>query len=179
MGNGSRCELRDQAHGKRVGVNIPAKHSGTGVRQRRYFETQAEAEGFVRALGVQIENYGLSAQLLKPTEAEQAKAAIRLLEDAGEDIGLLQVVKRYLASERRRRESRPLLEVITAFLASKRRSEKYISSLTRTQTRLKPLHEVMVGDITAEEIEKLLLKTADTYRNSLLREIRAIFAYAV
>jgi integrase len=177
MARRASFEIQESADGWRV--NIPAKHSDTGARQRRFFETKAEAEGFVRTLGVQIENYGLSAQLLKPSEAEQAKAAMRLLDEAEIKVGLLDAVQRYLATERKRSESKPLAFVIDAFLAGKKRSEKYRDSLERTKRRLEPLHEKLAADVSRDDLEKLLAGTSDSYRNALMREFRAIFSFAV
>ena len=177
MGRTAQYDVKNTAKGWQV--NIPPKFSSTGTRQRRFFETRVEAEGFVHSLGAQIENYGLSTQLLKPTEAEEAKAAIRLLEEAGASVGLLGAVRNYLAHERRRSESRTVESVIDLFMGSKRRSAKYADSLERTKTRMKPLHSAMASDVTPNAIEALLKGVADTYRNALLREIRAIFAFAV
>ena len=177
MARRARFAIKQSDEGWRV--NIPAKYSATGGRQRRFFTTRAEAEGFVRTLGVQIENYGRAAPILKPGQGEEALAAIRLLEKSSLGVGLLEAVKQHVNAERRRLASKPLGEVVDAFLSAKKRSEKYCSSLKRTQRRLDPLRAVLVSEISSDDLDKIIGGASDSYRNALLREIRAIFSFAV
>ena len=79
-GYGKTSPVRNQAVRRRLAGEHPRQIFPTGGRQRRFFTTRVEAEGFVRALGVQIENYGRAAPILKPGQGEEALAAIRLLE---------------------------------------------------------------------------------------------------
>ena len=177
MARRARFAIKQSDEGWRV--NIPAKYSATGGRQRRFFTTRAEAEGFVRTLGVQIENYGRAAPILKPGQGEEALAAIRLLEKSSLGVGLLEAVKQHVNAERRRLASKPLGEVVDAFLSAKKRSEKYFNSLKRTQRRLDPLRAVLVSEISSDDLDKIIGGASDSYRNALLREIRAIFSFAV
>ena len=177
MARRARFAIKPSDEGWRV--NIPAKYSASGGRQRRFFTTRAEAEGFVRTLGVQIENYGRAAPILKPGQGEEALAAIRLLEKSSLGVGLLEAVKQHVNAERRRLASKPLGEVVDAFLSAKKRSEKYCSSLKRTQRRLDPLRAVLVSEISSDDLDKIIGGASDSYRNALLREIRAIFSFAV
>jgi hypothetical protein len=177
MARRARFAIKQSDEGWRV--NIPAKYSATGARQRRFFATRAEAEGFVRSLGVQIENYGRAAPILKPGQGEEALAAIRLLEKSSLGVGLLEAVKQHVNAERRRLASKPLGEVVDAFLSAKKRSEKYCNSLKRTQRRLDPLRAVLVSEISSDDLDKIIGGASDSYRNALLREIRAIFSFAV
>jgi integrase len=177
MARRARFAIKQSDEGWRV--NIPAKYSATGGRQRRFFTTRAEAEGFVRTLGVRIENYGRAAPILKPGQGEEALAAIRLLEKSSLGVGLLEAVKHHINAERRRLASKPLGEVVDAFLSAKKRSEKYCSSLKRTQRRLDPLRAVLVSEISSDDLDKIIAGASDSYRNALLREIRAIFSFAV
>ena len=156
-------------------VNIPAKYSATGGRQRRFFTTRAEAEGFVRTLWCLNPDYRSAAPILKPGQGEEALAAIRLLEKSSLGVSLLEAVKQHVNAERRRLASKPVGEVVDAFLSAKKRSEKYCSSLKRTQRRLDPLRAV----ISSDDLDKIIGGASDSYRNALLREIRAIFSFAV
>ena len=100
MARRARFAIKQSDEGWRV--NIPAKYSATGGRQRRFFTTRVEAQGFVRTLGVQIENYGRAAPILKPGQGEEALAAIRLLEKSSLGVGLLEAVKHHINADWRR-----------------------------------------------------------------------------
>ena len=91
----------------------------------------------------------------------------------------MEAVKQHVNAERRRLASKPVGEVVDAFLSAKKRSEKYCSSLKRTQRRLDPLRAVLVSEISSDDLDKIIGGASDSYRNALLREIRAIFSFAV
>ena len=122
---------------------------------------------------------GRAAPILKSGQGEEALAAIRLLEKSSLGVGLLEAVKQHINAERRRLASKPVGEVVVALVSAKKRSEKYCSSLKRTQRRLDPLRAVLVSEISSDDLAKIIGGASDSYRNALLREIRAIFSFAV
>lgn len=160
-------------------ISIPPKLSETGKRQKRFFPTKAEAEVEIQQLKIRKENHGTGAKLLSPADEQQAAAALALLREAGVNVQLVEIVGKFIESERARNASKPLAEVWEAYLASAKRSARHQANLRRALRRFEPLHAVAVADIIPEMIEKILEGAAPSYRNLLLRESGAIFAFAV
>src|SRR5881275_2426762 len=53
-------------------VNIPARISESGKRERKFFATKSAAETYGKAHRIRIENYGTAATLLTPGQLEEA-----------------------------------------------------------------------------------------------------------
>jgi hypothetical protein len=160
-------------------VNVPPNLSGTGTRQRRYFETKDAAEGFAEKLGIRVKNHGIGAKLLTPAQEDQAAAAFRLLDDANCQQSLSEIVGQHLARIKKNRASKPFIAAFDAFLQSKARRPAYNRSLAALRKISEPLHERTIRDITPADVETILAGMAPAYRNLRLRELRAVFNYAL
>ncbi len=160
-------------------ISIPPKLSETGKRQKRFFSNKAEAEVAIQQLKVRKENHGTGAKLLSPADEQQAAAAFKLLREAHLNVQLSEIVGKFIEAERMRAASKPLAEVWQTYLGFTKRSERHQSNLRRSLGRFEPLHATAVADITPEMIEKILDGAAPSYRNLLLRESGAVFAFAV
>lgn len=97
-------------------INVPAKYSESGKRERHFYRTQALAKDAAAKLKDKREEFGAQARAIAPSLAEQAKAAVKLLEPFG--IGLLEAVQRFAEQERRNRSSVTVEEATAAFQSS-------------------------------------------------------------
>jgi site-specific recombinase XerD len=159
-------------------INIPCSMTPDGRRIRRFFPTRDDARGFAEKIQAQYKNEGVAALGLSGEERVMATKSFDLLRDAGMD-DLLKVVQEGIKSIDARKKSRPFGEVFDDFIASKNRSEIYKKSLERSRKRLGNLADVVIADVTPELLESNLVGLKPTYRNALLREIRAVFEYAI
>jgi integrase len=97
-------------------LNIPAKHSESGRRERHFFRTRDQALAAAAKLKGQRDTFGASAIAIAPSLAEAATAAAKLLEPYG--VGLLEVVRQYVEREARLLASVPIEKALKAFHAA-------------------------------------------------------------
>ena len=159
-------------------INIPCSMTPGGRRIRRFFPTRDDARGFAEKMQAQYKNEGVAALGLSAEERVTASKSFDLLRDAGLD-DLLKVVREGIKILAARKKSRPFGDVFDDYIASKKRSEVYKKSLERSRKRLGDLAKVLIADVTPEILETHLVGLKPTYRNALLREIRAVFGYAL
>jgi integrase/recombinase XerD len=159
-------------------LNVPAKWSDTGKRQRMYFETLERAEGEILSIRQRKLTFGQTLEQLSPARASEALAAYRLLE--GHDVSLLDAVTGFLAVHKDRNSSIPFLELFNSFLdAKKDRNQQYLRELRITRDRWPQLHAKLVCDITHTDLDPLLHKLTPGARNPILRYWRAVFNYGI
>lgn len=160
-------------------VNIPAKYSKSGKRERHFFRTLKLAEKATAKLKEKRDKFGENSLAISPTLADQATAAAALLDPIG--INLLEAVQRFVEIENRNRASLPMEEAVAAFRSAKDdlsatqekayrlRGEKLIEAFTGR----------MVSTITGEELHGHLETTtggAGAY-NQNLRLVRAMWRW--
>lgn len=165
-------------HGWRL--NIPAKFSETGRRQRRFYRTRELAEGAAAKLKSDRETFGTQATGITPTLAEAATAAAKLLEPLG--IGLLEAVSRFVDMEKRDRASVTVAEAITAFRAagsgwSDSQDRAY---RLRGEKLMEAFPDRLISTVTGEELAEHLAATTGGPGafNQGLRLVRAIWNWS-
>ena len=135
-------------------LNIPAKHSESGRRERHFFRTRDEALAAAARLKEQRDTFGTNAVAIAPSLAEAATAAAKLLEPLG--IGLLEAVSRFVDAENKRLSSVPIARAVEVFRAS---GEKTWSDSQAKAYRLcgeklvVAFPERLISTITGEELE--------------------------
>jgi integrase len=159
-------------------INIPCSMTPDGRRIRRFFPTRNDARAFAETMQAQYKNEGIAAMGLSGEERVLASKSFDLIRDAGMD-DLLTVVREGIKILETRNKSRPFGDIFDDYIASKKRSEVYKKSLERSRKRLGGLAKMMMTDVTAEILETHLAGLKPTYRDALLREIRAVFGYAL
>lgn len=159
-------------------INIPASMTPDGRRVRRFFETRDDARVFAERTSVQYKNEGTFALGLNAEQRSAAARAFRMIEAAGLD-DLTEVVRQGIDTIGSRNASRPLGEVFDRYLRARARSPVYQKSLKRSRKFWKEQEKTLVADLNTEIIETRLVGLAPSYRNSLLRELRAVLAFAV
>lgn len=79
-------------------VDVPARLSESGKRERRFFETREAAVGFAAVMRTRVAHHGTQQILLAPEVRREAVAAEQLLEPFG--LGLLESVEQHLQALR-------------------------------------------------------------------------------
>jgi integrase len=181
MGRNATLEPRRDKERGRWWISIPPRLSDTGKRQKRYFKTKDEAVGAIQSVKVRKENHGTAAKLLSPADEQQAVSALKLLKKAGCTTQLTVIVGEYLERLRRRNSSKRLDEAWDAYLnrGDVALSKVHRRSLLGTKKRLVSLHAKLVAEVTANDIEACLGDAAGTYRNAMIREIRAVLNWCM
>lgn len=162
-------------------LNIPPKFSDTGKRQQLFYRTKELAEVAAANLRKDRDTFGHQAVAIAPSIAEQAIAAIRLLEPLG--FGLLDAVSRFVENETRQRASVPVKDAVAAFRAA---GEESWSRSQSTAYRLRgdkmaeAFGERLISTITGEELQKHLTETTGGHGafNQSLRLVRAIWNWS-
>jgi integrase/recombinase XerD len=164
-------------------VDIPARYSETGKRQKRFFPSKELAKGEVQRLKTRAEKHGTSAKLLTPATEENAARAVELLKSEGVgDSQLAAIVQEYIERKREREKSVTLLECWNSYISEKIKEGKrpaHIENLKRTCRRFAPLHSKMLPDITRQDLAACMAGLSASYHNLTLRELRSVLNYAM
>lgn len=164
-------------------IDIPPRFSETGKRQKRFFESQEKAKGELQFLKARVANHGTSSRLLGAAMEEQAAAAIALLKNAGmENRQLVTIVADYIKRERERTSSVTLLECFNSYIeraVADKKSEEHIRGLRATMKLCEPLQARLLPDISHADVLGLLHGFTKSTHNLKLRQIRAVFNYAM
>jgi integrase len=178
-------------------VNIPAKYSESGKRERHFYATRDKALEAAAKLKAGREIFGTQAMAISPTLAEAATAAVKLLEPLG--IGLLEAVQRYVEAENKNRASVTVKQAVSAFRgvvdpndkatakakASKAKRKEWSASQStayklRGEKLVAAFGERMISTITGEELREHLEATTGGPGsfNQALRLTRAIWKWS-
>ena len=163
-------------------IDIPARYSDTGKRQRRFYDSQEKAKGQLQFLKTRVANHGIASKLLGPALEEQTAIAMQLLREAGlEETPIVSIVQDYITREAARNSSVTLLKCWDSYIERARKekkSKKHIDNLERSRDRFAVYHSTMLPDITAKGLCEQLVGLSASYQNAILRELRAVFNYA-
>ena len=164
-------------------VDIPARYSETGKRQKRFFPTKEHAKGEVQRLKARVEKHGTGSKLLAPATEENAARAVELLKAEGVgDSQLAAIVLEYIERKREREKSVTLLECWNSYITEKVKEGKrpaHIKNLERTRKRFAPLHSKVLPDITRQDLADCMVGLSASYHNLTLRELRSVLNYAM
>jgi integrase/recombinase XerD len=160
-------------------VNVPARFTNSGKRERRFFKKKSEAEEFARQQRIRVQNYGASATALPAGRVEEASIAFERLAPHG--LNLTQVVDDFLARRASEAKSVTLKHAFQSFEAHKptRRSPAYKNQLASTLRRFSSVEDTLVASITKGEIEAALAGAPPSARNAFLRVLSAVLNYGI
>jgi integrase len=159
-------------------VNLPASISGSGKRERRFFERKKDAETFCLQQRIRLKNFGRNASNLTPGQQEQAAIAFERLGPYA--VTLNTVVAEFIERRKAREASVTFKQQFDAFTVSrKNRSAAYLRGLKYTLPRFAALHDRLVADIHPGDIEAELDAMTPAVRNAFLRNLRAVFNFGV
>jgi integrase len=160
-------------------LNIPAKFSASGKRERHFFTTKDKALAAADELKQQREVFGTQATAVSPSLAEAAVAAEALLKPLG--IGLLEAVSRFVATETRIRASVPIEQAIAEFRAQGDWSDSQSNAYRlRGEKLIAAFPGRMMASITGSELLENLEETTSgpSAFNLNIRLVRALWRWA-
>jgi len=178
---------------KKWRVNVPPTLSASGKRERQFFAKKIEAQAFVTAEISRLMNDGNAGATLGRLERDiAAKAFFRLQQGLPESnpSDLLQAVDEYLAARDRRNRSKPFKDAYQEWMSrtlnrtrkGKPTSPHYKKQMRQVLPRLEPLHDMLLCDITPEDVEDAVGATVlpehKAARNGILRVLKACFKYS-
>ncbi len=176
-----RAELKPIRIGRQTGlgrwkIELPRTISSSGKRERYFFATRADAEGFAQSQRKSLSLYGAQGSgILSPAAQEQSKVAIEALKPFG--VPLNQVVQDWISQRRTRQKSITFGAAMDAFTASAQRSSSYPVSLRQTRNRLQVFHGRLMCDITPDEVAAALGGMTDAVCNFTIRILGGVFMY--
>src|SRR5260370_21836382 len=106
---------------------------------------------------------------MSPARIAEASEAFKMLDPIG--VSLLDAVRDYLAGQKRRNASISFLDLFNLYLdAKKDKSEDYLKELriTRDRDELAELHNWLVCDIGARDLEPILNAMPPAARNAVM-----------
>jgi len=115
---------------------------------------------------------------MTPARIAEAGEAFKLLDPIG--VSLLDAVRDYVAGHKRRNESISFKGLFDLFLKAKAdRNPAYLRELRIARDRMPELHELLVRDISARNLESILNAMTPGARNPAMRYLRAVFNYGI
>ena len=137
-------------------LNIPAKLSESGKRERHFYRTHELAKSAAAVLKEKVETFGIQARAIAPSLAEQATAAAALLAPYG--ASLLDAARMLVDIRDRETASRPVGLAADAWLvACEGLRTKTQQGYRQTANRLKAaLGERILATLTGEELQAAL-----------------------
>ena len=166
---------RDAQSGK-WRVNVIARLSPSGKRERRLFDTQAAALEFIEELKARRDNIA-AVPALSVSELVDAAAALELISDFP-GLTLVQAVRSYILGEKARGASVTIAELFDQFRAAKEtKSASYLRDIRWASDRMEAFMNTKASDITRVHIANAVAGMPDSSRNAVLRALRALFRF--
>ena len=173
-------------------VSIPAAYSPSGRRERKFFDTQKDANNFAKAERIRIDREGrTSGAVLSAIQREAAAAAFRLLPNEA-PAKLIEIVEQWNTRRELATKSETLEKVFERYKerGKKKRtrggmvsfvpfSKKHKTGIEYAEKQLEAHKQIKVCDLTQKTIETALAGCSPSYHNAHLRIIRAVLEYAV
>ena len=143
-------------------LNIPATHSHTGKRIRRYFHTEKEAKKELARLSKVAESHGKTAASIPTRLLNDALEARRLLEENSSSVTLADAVRAFLKISKERETSTTMEKALEAWKTAPKAGgqTKRNDTLSEIGTLAKQLALTfgpsIVAEMTAEKVASFL-----------------------
>jgi integrase len=161
-------------------ISIPPDLSQSGNRERKYFETEEQAENEVFRLQNRHRTHGELIDRITSDQLSQALQAFELIGKAGVDVRLPAIVEEWLQTHRSRTSSINYIDLFNQFIEAKPdRNERYLEQLHMARDRWPQLHEQLVCDIGHRELHSIISKLSRGARNPILRYWQAVFNFGI
>lgn len=159
-------------------LHVPASISDTGKLQRRYFKTREAALAEASAFRKDYKAHGEQATALPPRVADQALAAVKLLEDTGGN--LIDAARAYRKAWKAKKSSQPFGKAVETYLAAREDLRKStLDSYKYTLEKVaKPLNERILAELKTSDFEKLLKDKGATSVRMHRSNLRAFWRWA-
>src|SRR5438094_8999484 len=121
-------------------INVPAKISESGKRERKFFATKSAAQTYGITHRIRIENYGTSATLLTPGQLEEAARAFEQLRPFKATLN--EAVMEFMARRNQDGRSVTFKKLFELFAEAKaRRSPSYRRQIKYAFPRFQAFHD--------------------------------------
>jgi integrase len=143
-------------------LNIPATHSHTGKRIRRYFHAEKEAKKELTRLSKVAESHGKTAASIPTRLLNDALEAQRLLNEGGSTKSLTDAVRSFLKISKERDTSTTMEKALEAWKAAPKangqtkRPDTQAEIATLAKWFEKPFAPSFVSEMTAEKVVSFL-----------------------
>src|SRR5438094_4937970 len=159
-------------------VNVPARISESGKRERKFFATKSAADMYGKSHRIRIENYGTAATLLTPGQLEEAVKAFEDLRPFKATLN--EAVTEFMTRRNQDGRSVTFKKLFELFVEAKaRRSPSYRRQLKYTFPRFEALHDKLVSRVSALKIDEQTAAMKPAARNAMLRVLRAAFNFGI
>jgi integrase len=173
-------------------INIPARFSPSGKRERRFFDSEKDAKQFGKDERLRTERDGYrTGATITAAEREVAAAAFRLLEGHAPQ-KLIEIVEAWVSRREMASESVSVDHAFTQYIARGKKSRgrggmvaftpfspKHKRGIEYAQEALAAHKESKIAELTAKDISTALAGCSASYHNAHLRIVRAVCEYAV
>jgi integrase len=164
-------------------VWVPASLSGVGKPQKVYFRTKDEAEGHAELLKARRDRLGTSLKHLNSREIIQAEESFKCLRLADAPFSLVEGIQFAIEHHKARTQSKPFAFVAAEYKKDRvhrlRTSAANVERIDSTTRKFAHLNDIMVCDITSEQIKEVVDKETPSMRNAYLKCVSAFFNLAV
>lgn len=159
-------------------LNIPAALSSTGKRRREYYATNDAAEKVAGPLREKFRKGDAAGAVMPRRETTFATDALAKLTAAGFDPSrLIDAAEEYIQNHNRRLQSVTFKKAFDDFEAHETRSPSYKQSLRQYRDRLTSLHDKMLCDVGARDLEHAMKDFKPSVYNFGLRILGGLFNY--
>jgi integrase len=159
-------------------VELPARITPTGKRQRHFFHTKQEALNFCEEQRIRLKNHGtIGMSALRVEQLAQAAMAFELLKPYC--VTLNEVVNEWILRQQAANASVPFETAMDAFMESGKRSASYTRSIRQTRNRLRSLHGKLLNAITPADLTLAMESMPDSVRNFTIRILGGLFNFGI
>ena len=178
MARTAKLKIRKLKDGRFIIEEPTELHNGK--RHQSTFTSRSKAELRLAELRTMRANFGGSLSVMSSTRIADANEAYKRLSEAGIQISLLAAVDAYIAEHKKRSQSVSLEALFDQYIASKETAHpKYRSELRTALDKFPYLKQVMVSDISTNDIESSLEGVSNGARNSALKCAKSVFAFGI
>jgi len=160
-------------------LNVPAKYTESGKRERHFYQTHKEAAAAAKLLKKSAAEFGHRSQAIRPGLAEDATAAAALLTPWG--ASLLDAARAFVATREHEAASKPLAEATAAWLVTCEHLRKTtLTGYNQTVGKLDAaLGSKLLTTITTEQLQDAITKgTTPSVAAHRYRHARAFWRWA-
>jgi integrase len=159
-------------------VEIPARITPSGKRQRFFFDTKQDALNFCEEQRIRLKNHGtVGMSALGVTQLAQAAAAFEQLKPYR--VLLNEVVTEWITRRQAADASIAFEDAMDRFMQRGKRSPSYIRSIRQTRNRLRSLHGKLLNTITPEDLTLAMDTMPSSVRNFTIRILGGLFNFAI
>lgn len=159
-------------------LHVPASISDTGKLQRRYFKTREAALAEASTFRNDYKAHGEKATALPPRIADQALAAVKLLNGTG--ASLVDAARAFRKAWDAKKSSQPFGKAVTIYLAAREDLRKStLDSYSYTLEKVaEPLADQILSDLKTSDFEMILNGKGPTAARMHRVNLRAFWRWA-